>query len=134
MKTRIMKPPFLYLLIAPLLTCSSCHMFRTKLHFTIINNSRAKRAVDMIIKYAGDTVFQDTIRWNNVHPDLSHVFEVPAVKGNAEMQIIADGGLISRSDRIDGTDDQWIVITFDGNSTGDQMQLSMSATKPILNE
>jgi len=88
----------------------------------------------MIIKYAGDTVFQDTIRWNNVRPDLSHVFEVSAVKGNAEMQIFADGGLISRSDPIDGNDDQWIIITFDSKVTGDQMQLSMSATEPILNE
>jgi len=83
-----------FLLTSFLVTLTSCHFFQPTAHFFIVNESQDKKAVDINIQLGGQTVFNDTVKYTNVRPDLQYTPSKTLTKGKYTIFVTADSGKV----------------------------------------
>ncbi|WP_121357795.1 hypothetical protein [Flavisolibacter nicotianae] len=104
------------LLFTPLLT--SCKWFQPTAYFFISNTSRDSKPVDIRVTLAGKTVFNDTIKYSGVVPDLAYTSHISLPKGKYIIKAISDSGKVIAEQPIDLGNNRWVFIQY-------------SVTKPI---
>lgn len=103
--------PFKQTFILLFFALSSC---KQKADFIISNENENKKSVDFIVTLGQDTIFNDTLRWTDVRPDLSNYFKKSFSKGKYVITIKGDSGKINIIQPIDLSEDSWIFVTYVG--------------------
>jgi hypothetical protein len=81
-------------------------------HFLISNINESKKSVDIKILFGDEEVFNDTVKWNNVRPDMRYTFDKSIAKGKRTITVIADSGKLKITKPIMMDSDRWIFIQF----------------------
>lgn len=102
--------------------CFGCRLFQPTAYFFISNGSKDKTPVDIKIKIGGQTVFDDSIKYTNVRPDLQYTPSITLTKGKYTIFITADSGKTSLTQPIMLDGDRWIFISYSFNSPADSTQ------------
>ena len=100
----------------------SCRLFRPTAYFFISNGSKDKSSVDIQIKIGGQTVFNDSIHYTDVRPDLQYTPSATLTKGKYTIFITVDGGKISLTQPIMLDSDRWIFISYSYTAPVDSIQ------------
>ena len=100
----------------------SCRLFQPTAYFFITNESTDKPSVDFKVSIGGKSVFDDTIRYNNLKPDLQYTPSKTLTKGKYTLFISSDNGKTNLTQPIILDSDCWIFITYSFNSPADSIQ------------
>ena len=101
-----------FLLTLLLVTATSCRLFQPTAQFFIINESQDRKAVDISITLGGQTIFNDTIKYINVRPDLQYTPSKTLTKGKYTIFVTADNGKIQAQQPIMLDGDRFIFVTY----------------------
>lgn len=114
---------FKRLLFAFLVTLGfGCRAFQPTAFFFISNGSEDKTPVDIQIRIGGQTVFDDSIKYTNVAPDLQYTPCINLAKGKYTISVTADSGKTSLTEPIMLDGDRWIFISFNFNGPADSIE------------
>ena len=67
-----------------------CNLIQPTAYFFITNSSEDQKSVDIAVSIAGETVFNDTINFTNVAPDLQYTPQKTLPKGKYTISIVAN--------------------------------------------
>jgi hypothetical protein len=98
------------LIILPLLT--GCSWFQPTAYFFISNTSDHKKVVDINVSIGKKDVFDNTIKYTNIQPDLQHTPYVTLPKGKYVIRVTADSGKVSVEQPINLGNDRWIFVSY----------------------
>lgn len=98
------------LLILPLLT--GCSWFQPTAYFFISNTSDDKKRVDIKVSIGTKDVFDDTIKYTNIQPDLQYTPYLTLQKGKYVIRVTADSGKVVVEQPINLGNDRWIFISY----------------------
>jgi hypothetical protein len=87
-------------------------LFQPTAYFFISNESQDRKAVDIEVKLAGQTVYGDTIKWTTIRPDLQYTPYQSVSKGKYTITVIADSGRVKMTQPIMLDSDRFIFITY----------------------
>lgn len=99
-----------------------CRLFQPTAYFFISNGSEDKTPVDIKIKIGGQTVFDDSIKYTNVRPDLQYTPSITLTKGKYTIFVTADSGKTNLTQPIMLDGDRWIFISYSYNLPADSLQ------------
>lgn len=98
------------LLILPLLT--GCSWFQPTAYFFISNTSEDKKVVDIKVSIGSKDVFNNTIKYTNIQPDLQYTPYVTLPKGKYIIRVTADSGKVAVEQPVDLGNDRWIFVSY----------------------
>ena len=99
-----------------------CKLFQPTAYFFVSNISKDKSPVDIQIKIGGQNIFDDSIKYTNIRPDLQYTPSITLTKGKYTIFVTADCGKTSLTQPIMLDGDRWIFITYSYNSPVDSLQ------------
>jgi hypothetical protein len=99
-----------------------CRLFQPTAYFFISNGSEDKTPVDIQIRIGGQIVFDDSIKYTNVAPDLQYTPCITLPKGKYTVSLNADSGRTSLTESIMLDGDRWIFISFNFNGPADSIE------------
>ncbi|MCF8254026.1 MAG: hypothetical protein K9I36_06810 [Bacteroidia bacterium] len=102
--------------------CSGCKLFHPTAYFFISNCSEDKTPVDVQIKIGGQTIFDDSIKYTNVRPDLQYTPSITLTKGKYIIFVTAENGKTNLTKPIMLDGDSWIFIYYNFSSPTDSME------------
>lgn len=102
----------IFLLLLTLPTVTSCRLFQPTAYFFISNQSQDRKAVDIEVKLAGQTVYGDTIKWTDKRPDLQYTPYHSVSNGKYTIIVTADSGRVKVTQPIMLDTDKFIFITY----------------------
>ena len=123
-----------FLLAVTLLTADSCQLLQPTAHFFIINESQDRKAVDISVTLGGQTVFNDTIKYTNVRPDLQYTPDQTLSKGKYIIIVIADNGKVQVRQPIMLDGDRFIFITYSYKAPVDSTTLIRNLGFPFADK
>jgi hypothetical protein len=91
---------------------TSCNWFQPTAYFIISNGSDDKKVVDMKVSIGTKDVFNDTIKFTNIQPDLQYTPYLTLPKGQYIIQIMADSGKVTVAQPINLRHDRWIFVSY----------------------
>lgn len=110
----------LYLFLVTL--CFGCRLFQPTAYFFISNGSEDKTPVDIQISIGRQTVFDDSIKYTNVRPDLQYTPSITLTKGKYTIFVTADSGRTSLTQPIMLDGDRWVFISYSFKTPADSAQ------------
>ena len=111
------------LLALVIMKATSCQFFHPTVHFFIINKSEDRKAIDINIKLGGQSVFNDTIKFTNIRPDLQYTARKSFKKGRYTILVTADNGKVQIKQPIMLDSDKFIFVTYSYKATVDSTTL-----------
>ena len=111
----------------PLLT-TGCNWFQPTAYFFISNESKDKRVVDIRVSIADKSVFNDSIRYTDIRPDLQYTPYVTLPKGKYTIRVSADNGKATAEQPIDLGNDRWIFVTYSFSNPVDSTEAKILQT------
>ncbi len=107
---------------------AGCRLFQPTAYLFITTSSEDKTPVDIHVKIGGETIFNDTISYTPVIPDLRNTPYVTLPKGKNVIIVTADSGKVSDTRPFMLDTDRWIFINYSYKKAPD------SAKSKILKE
>ena len=101
-----------FLLTIFLVTQTGCRWFQPTAQFFIVNESSDKQAVDFKVVLGGQNIFDDTLRYNNVRPDLRYTPNKTLPKGKYMITVTGDSGKIQVRQPIMLDGNRFIFVTY----------------------
>lgn len=98
------------LLILPFLT--GCSWFQPTAFFFVSNGSDDRKVVDIKVAIGNKVVFNNTIKYTNIRPDLQYSPYVTMPKGKYVIRVTADSGKVVVEQPINLGNDRWIFISY----------------------
>jgi hypothetical protein len=95
-----------------ILLLPGCKWFQPTAYFFISNTSEGKKAVDIKVTIGAKEVFDDTIKYTNIQPDLQYTRYVTLSKGKYNIRVTADSGRVSVEQPIDSGADRWVFVSY----------------------
>ena len=91
---------------------ASCQWFQPTAYFFISNGSVDNKSVDIKVTIDGKTVFNDTIKYTNIQPDLQYTPYISLSKGMCIIKVVADSGRVIAEQPISLGNDRWIFVSY----------------------
>jgi hypothetical protein len=104
--------PRLLILLLFIHSLTGCKWFQPTTYFFISNTCRDDKPVNIKVTIAGETVFNDTIRYTNIRPDLTYAPYISLPKGKYTIKVAADNGKATAEQPIDLGNDRWVFISY----------------------
>ncbi|WP_132055696.1 hypothetical protein [Pseudocnuella soli] len=111
------------LIILPLL--AGCSWFQPTAYFFISNTSEDKKVVDIKVSIGTKGVFDDTIKYTNIQPDLKYTPYVRLPKGKYVIRVTADSDKVSVEQPINVGNDRWIFVSYGYKPPIDTVEASL---------
>ncbi len=102
--------------------CFNCKFLQPTAYFFISNRSEDKTPVDIQIKIGEQSVFNGSIKYTNVRPDLQYTPSVTLTKGKYMIFVTADSGKASLMQPIMLDGDRWIFSSYSFDTPADSTQ------------
>lgn len=109
------------LLILQLL--NGCSWFQPTANFIISNGSEDREIIDIKVSIGAENVFNDSIRYSNIEPDLQYTPYVTLPKGLYTIKVIADSGKVIVEQPINLDNDRWIFVSYGYKQPLDTIEL-----------
>ncbi len=97
------------LFLSLLLACKSS---KRNAYFFLSNTSETKKAVDIKVVIGNTNVFDDTIKYTNIAPDLQYTPHVKLPEGEYILRVIADNSKVTTEQTINLDNDRWIFVSY----------------------
>ena len=110
------------ILISAVTLLFGCKLIQPTAYFFISNVSKDKTPVDIQIKIGQQSVFDDSIHYTNVAPDLQYTPSITLTKGKYTIFITADGGKTSLTQPLMLVNDRWVFVSYSYNAAADSIQ------------
>ena len=123
-----------FILALTLVTVDSCRLFQPTAYFFIINESQDRKAVDISVTLGRQTVFNDTIKYTNIRPDLQYTPDRTLSKGKYIITVTADNGKVQVRQPIMLDGDRFIFVTYSYKAPVDSTSLIRNLGFPFADK
>ena len=102
--------PIYTILLAYIL--ASCNSPKPTAYFFISNTSDSKKLINIKVTIDTISVFNDTIKYSNIAPDLQYTPDLRLPKGKYIIRVFADSAKAFAEKQLNLDNDRWVFISY----------------------